>query len=194
MSEGKRAARRLLNAQLQRNEWVLWSGRPEPLRYALRESPALLLGVLSLILLLLIPDFDPGLEAIYIALLGIRVHWMIVFFAAVALLGIAQPIYFYWVATQTIYAVTDRRALSIKPTRKGRVIQSYTNIEKIERRDLANGTGDLIFGYERHIVRSMRYGTRVHLRGIGFIGIHDVARVEQLMQSKLASKQSAESL
>ena len=175
--------RRLLNPQLEPGEWVYWTGKPLPLRMALEEREALVLGVLSVIVILILQIIYPHKHIFSIPLLGIGfgVEWIDLFFGVIAVLFFAQPIYRSWAATQTIYVITDRRAFTLKPTRKGRIVQSYTKIQHIERRDLPNGRGDLIFGSKRLVTNWGRFGARISSRDIGFFGIDNVHDVEQLM-------------
>ena len=177
------ALRRQLNPQLEPGEWVYWAGKPLPLRMALEEREALALGILSVVILVLLQIIYPHAHIFSIPLLGIGfgVEWIDLFFGVIALLFLAQPIYRYWTATQTIYAITNRRAFTLKPTRKGPVVQSYTHIQHIKRRDLPEGRGDLIFGTKRLVTNHARFGTRTHSRDIGFFGIDNVREVEQLM-------------
>jgi len=175
--------RRLLNPQLEPGEWVYWTGKPLPLRMALEEREALGLGILSVVTLILLQMVYPHEHIFSIPLLGIGfgVEWIDLFFGVIALLFLAQPIYRYWTATRTIYAITDRRAFTLKPTRKGKIVQSYTKIQRIERRDLAQGRGDLIFGTRRLVTNYGRFGARIHSKDIGFFGIENAREVEQLM-------------
>ena len=187
--------RRRLNPQLEPGEWVYWTGKPLPLRMALEEREALILGGLSLVVIVILQTIYPRhIFSIPMMGVGFSVEWIDLFFIVVAGLCFAQPIYRYWAATQTIYAITNRRALALKPTRKGRVVQSYTKIQHIERHDLPEGRGDLIFGTKRLITPYGRFGMRVHERDIGFFGIENAAQVEQLMLKTFSSAETDKSL
>ncbi|MEO8394492.1 MAG: hypothetical protein ABI700_15975 [Chloroflexota bacterium] len=157
--------------------------KPLPLRMALEEREGLILGALAFAVLLILQFTFPHAYIFSVPLLGLAfgVQWVDLFFGLATLLCFAQPIYQYWVATRTIYAITDRRAFTLKPTRKGPIVQSYKNIQQIKRRDLPDGRGDLIFGTKRLVTKSSRFGARVHERDIGFFGIDNVREVEQLM-------------
>jgi hypothetical protein len=82
----------------------------------------------------------------------------------------------------TVYAISDQRLLIIHgwPTR---VVQSFApqDIGRLERRERADGSGDLIFR-EEHVPQAT--GRRPHgrrrwrTRRIGFFGIAEVRRVE----------------
>ncbi|MEO8394494.1 MAG: hypothetical protein ABI700_15985, partial [Chloroflexota bacterium] len=101
-------------------------------------------------------------------------------FVLLGLTYFARPIYDYFMARRTIYAVTDRRALILKGTLRGRKALSYRQFDSIKRRSLFSEKGDLIFGSESYRERR-RSGARIRTRKIGFFGIENAHEVEQIM-------------
>ena len=92
-------------------------------------------------------------------------------------------------ARSTIYAISDQRLLIIRGW-PNRVVRSFgpDEIERLERREREDGSGDLIFRQEvaphvhSHPHRPYaRYHMRVH--PIGFFGIPDVRRVEAAVRA-----------
>ena len=69
-----------------------------------------------------------------------------ILFALIALLyAVLRPVYVFFQATRTVYALTDHRALILKPTLRGKSSASYSDFAQIERRGLPDGRGDLVF-------------------------------------------------
>jgi hypothetical protein len=80
---------------------------------------------------------------------------------------------------QTVYAVTDRRALIMEGTRT----RSFgaNDIEFIERRMARNGTGDVIFATQIKDRYAGNSGRRIVSEPVGFLGIERPQQVEALM-------------
>ena len=177
--------RSIVNAELQRGEKLLWVGKPLPIRLIMQERKvvvAAILLVIVLIALAMIILIFPNSHLLSLHLLGMGFSFglIVVGFVLLGLTYFARPIYDYIMAIRTIYAVTDRRALILKGTLRGRVAQSYKQIDQVKRRTLIKGKGDVIFGSETKKVR--RQGQSVVVtRKIGFFGIDDARQVEQIM-------------
>ena len=106
-------------------------------------------------------------------------------FALVGLGVMAAPLWAFLAARHTVYAVTERRALIIGGL-FSRNVQSFTraeigNVTRIERPD---GSGTVHFA-SRTYTTSKGF-TRV--RPIGFVGIPEVRRVEQLIRDHLQER------
>lgn len=177
---------RLLNAQLQAGERVIWSSQPVPGLYARQAMPTAYAGI---------------------AIIAVAIGWIVVTHSIgsvvrrddvpdrlpllgvpIALVGIGLALSPLWVrrsAARAVYAVTDRRALVIRPRVFGAVeIESYQagGLASMTRRQRADGAGDLIFEqFERH-VGSGTVTTTVYR---GFMGVADVKRVEELIAATL---------
>lgn len=160
-----------VDEELLAGEEVLWIGRPSG-GAAGTTAPLNIIVLLLLIVGFLIGIFT-GLEAtpmIWLVLLGIL--------APVVLLMFLQQGRGPWSNRSTIYAVTDRRALIIRPDR----VQSYgpRDIQFIERRMRRNGRGDILFAREPGAA-SGYYAARPNPMSVGFFGIEDSRAVEALM-------------
>ena len=95
-----------------------------------------------------------------------------------------SPIWAWWAARHTLYAVTDRRAILIEAPFR-RVIQSFTGerLTTVVRREDRQGRGDIIF--EREASRGSK--DRTVYRDVGFFGLSDAKAVEQILQSTYAN-------
>ncbi len=94
-----------------------------------------------------------------------------------------SPLWAWWVARHTLYAITDQRALLIEAPFH-RTIQSFADerLATVLRRENRDGHGDIIF--ERQASRGSK-GRTVY-RDIGFFGLGDAKGVEQLLQATRA--------
>jgi hypothetical protein len=171
-----------LSAELQSGETLLWVGKPSALHMALRNRDALVTAGIALAALFVVLTAFPFTAIFSFVFFGCAMPWVIALFVAVPLYYVARPVLDYLAAGRTIYAITDRRALIIKPKRGGRVVETYRTSGQIERRDLGGGRGDLLFASEID-PRSRR---DYRIRKVGFFGVERVREVERLMLSTLA--------
>lgn len=170
--------------QLQPGEQLLWSGQGKPVRLAIQGLPAALFGVPFTAFAVFwmwmaagqrVPDLSGGRFQDYFFLWGVP-------FVLVGLRMLLAPLWLYWKASRVIYAVSDRRALVIT-TAWRKTVQSFGpgELGQIERKELADGCGDLVFVAtqpEQTGWRSQRSPGRV---AAGFFGIAEARRVEQLL-------------
>jgi hypothetical protein len=92
-----------------------------------------------------------------------------------------QPVFHYIMALRTIYAITNRRIITLKKGLNTQVVSfGERDIDRIERRDRSNGKGDIIIGYEER-VRRTKNGTHRYNVPIGLFGIDNVREVEALL-------------
>jgi len=160
------------------DERLLWIGLPDSRRLmrqaGTKTDSRVKILLLSLIGLLFGAVFATGGTAVplYMGL------FLLLFFSAIVAPMLAR----YLRGKQTIYAVTNRRAVLIEPDN----VQSFgeNELQHIERRKHKNGTGDIIFktDYYLRTVPTM-YGTsqqRAHIAH-GFFGIDNPEQVEALL-------------
>ncbi len=141
-----------------------------------RMVPVSLLGWL-LLLLSLVWINKAALASFGLLMLGLP---FVVASLALATLPLWSPVF----AKRTIYAISDRRLLTIRRL-LGHRVSSYGpgEIDVVERRENRDGSGDLIF--RREEVKRLRHHAdpprrkRVSEREIGFWGIPDVRQVEE---------------
>lgn len=184
--------------ELQNGEELLWVGKPMPLRVVLANGELIsgLVGVVVLLIVLFMfssfrmPTFSsPAGSSSFGSPFSIF-SWFPLIFVAIGLFTLGKPLYEFVMAARTIYGLTDHRALIIKHGFSGKSVESYTEMDQLERTSIANGKGDLVFARE-----STRYrrkgGYRTRTRKIGFFGIDNVREVEALMLRSLTIRASA---
>ena len=178
--------RSIVNDELQRGEKLLWVGKPMPFRVIMQDRKVVIASILLVIVLIalgVILLIFPNSHLLSLHLIGAGFSFGLVV-AGFVLLGLtyfARPLYDYFMARRTIYAVTDRRALILKGVFGGRKVQSYKQFDQLRRRTLVKGKGDLLFASETY--RQRRNGSsQMRTRGIGFFGIDNAHEVEQIMQ------------
>jgi hypothetical protein len=174
-----------IEAELQPGERVLWAGRPRPLRIMLQNGEALVTGLLAVAALFVLLFAFPVTSVFSFVFFGCGFPWVFLFVLALPFYYFARPVADYLSAERTVYVVTDRRALIIRPRLGGKTVQSYNRIGQIERRERSGGSGDLIFASETEA--GGRAARRVRTRKIGFIGIANVREVERLLLESLGS-------
>jgi hypothetical protein len=153
-------------ALLEPGERLLWSGRPNALRYMqARSGISTILGLATLVM----SEFlmNAGRDGRILPWIG-----MIVFIVAIALL--LAPLLLVWRARLTDYAVTDRRVLIVTRQPLGRLdVMPRSGIRSIELRQRSGGVADVLI--ERVAAREP----------VGILAIADADQVERLLRSSL---------
>lgn len=175
--------REKVSGELYPGEKLLWVGKPRPgravvMQYGDEVLSGLFGAAITVLLLLTFPFFlmGGGVNELFVRVLVLIVMITVLF-------SLALPVYQYVAAQGTVYALTDRRILTIRPTLSGTAVQSQSGFERLERRERGGGSGDLIFGVETS-ARRMRHRRR--LRKVGFFGIDNVRQVERLLLETFA--------
>jgi hypothetical protein len=176
-----------LRAELQPGETLLWTGRPVP---ALAARPAWALTLLGGAMLI------PGI--IIAGIIGIVVVAVafatqspcfalfllpfLAMFALVILLLATLPFGARRLADNTIYAVTDRRAILWQKIFWAFHVRSFSpqQLAAMQRIERTDGTGDLIF---EQVPYHDEHGR--HLRSVGFTALARVRDVEDLIRAAL---------
>ncbi len=189
------ALREIVSPEVRHGEKVLWIGKPTPLRVVMRQYGDELVGavgaaVMAIIFFSVFPGFGRMSFSFAYGMVSPFSLFPIIF-AAIIIFMALRPAYAFWQALGTVYAVTDYRALILKPGFNGMNVASYPNLERVERTSLAGGKGDLVFSSEAYRT-SGRYGSRTRYRKIGFFGISDVRRVEDLLLENIPGGQYPE--
>nr|MCX6903471.1 hypothetical protein [Verrucomicrobiota bacterium] len=109
------------------------------------------------------------------------------FFGAIGVGLLLSPLWAYWKASRTVYAITDQRCIIIAASRR-RTIYSYLaarnggEIVDLHRIEDTRGRGDLVF--HRQAVSGKR---GIYYYNVGFVGIQDVREAEVRVRDLLAS-------
>ena len=182
-----RRLQQLLQAELAPDERITWTGRPSPSRRAAGQIGTCAIG------------------AVWTACCAFGVHQAatgfgnatapkgvidvmgLLWFGAFTSIGVViflSPVFGWWTALRTVYAITGRRALIIEADWRGVTVWSFqgNKMDLIVRRTTGEGNGDLILG------REVREGAkRAHLYDVGFFGIDNVKQVHALADALRAS-------
>jgi hypothetical protein len=159
-------------AELDPDERLFWVGRPDARRMALQAAPALIFAIPWTLFSL---DFLRGRDWDFDSF-----TLMPALFALFGVFMCCTPGVIYFQALRTTYAVTDRRVL-ILVRGKRRKVESYgpSAISGIERKELADESGDLVFA--RRQEKDGDGGQRsVEVK---LVGIPRVREVERLLRS-----------
>jgi hypothetical protein len=174
---------RLLHRELKPTERVVWAARPAPLSRAVASAGTLRFGVPFFSFAVFwtwgaTRSFDGPRTVENGVFSRLAYLWGAMFVLAGAAM-LLSPLWGWWVARHTLYAVTDWRAIVIEAPLRQATVQSFSGerLRDVVRHEDSSGRGDLIF--EREAMRGSR-GRTVY-RDVGFVGIADVKRVEELL-------------
>lgn len=167
-----------IQSQLQSGEGIRWIGQPNPRTMVIASIGIFLFGIFWTGFAIFwvcgasgfkIPDFKNGFS--FFPLFGIP-------FVLIGFGMLLSPLISYCKAKMTYYVVTDRRALIFDDARETH-IQSFgpDKLQEIERIELPNGTGNIMFGYT---MSTDLINTNRPVK-VGFIGIPNVRSVETLI-------------
>ncbi len=195
-------AQKVVLAEIAPGEKVRWLGKPDPAQYARQALPMVIFGIPWTLFALFweAGAMQPALQGIGRAD-GPGMAFSIMFplfglpFIGIGIGMLTSPIWYRRKAVDTIYAVTDRRALIISGAGT-RTVQSYdrTAIGTLTRKERADGSGDLLFGPD---TRAVQWGnsrrSSSNQTTPGFYGIRTVRQVEQLLREALDARPTLDS-
>lgn len=191
-----------MDHELLAGETLRWIGQPRPARMARQDWSYSVFGLVWLgIVIFMYSQFSQSFirptafsrttafsqfNSVFQLILGL--------FFLVGLGIILSPLWRAYMATQTVYGITDRRFIIIKDygiqalgflLHRSVISYGEQEIDRIERREMAGGYGDLIIGYEtrtrRHRSSSGFSRTSTYRVPIGLFGIPNVREVEALV-------------
>jgi hypothetical protein len=112
-------------------------------------------------------------------------------FVLVGAAMVLSPLWAWWVARHTLYAVTDRRALLLERPLGRTTVQGFSGerLTDVIRREDWLGRGELIF--ERVVSKGSK-GRTVY-RDLGFFGLEDAQTVANLLPAPAAVARAADS-
>jgi len=162
-----------LDQELLAGEKLLWYDQPIPMRLAILYPLRMTAGILWFIVIFAL------LNTIFRVLMLRAALLLPILFAIFIVIGgfiISKPLNAFIKAGGTIYAVTNRRVIVVKPG----AVTSYSadDIQFIERRDRGNDSGDVILGHET--VADPATGEKQRQK-IGFFGVRNVTHVEAML-------------
>jgi hypothetical protein len=167
----------LIDAEVALGERVLWQARPVA-RFQWGSLPLLLFGVpWTAFAVFWIWKVSQAVRLMGPA--GMLAPLFGVPFVLVGLGLLSSPWWLYALAGRTAYVITDKRAIILAPSWRGRSVRSFApeRIEVLERRERADGSGDLVFEKSYY---SDSDGDR-RAREIGFMNVPDVRLVERMV-------------
>ncbi len=177
--------RTLVDNELDRDEKIAWLGRPDPKAAGRGYLPIQLFAIpwtaFSIFWIcgaagFKIPEFKQGFD--FFPLFGIP-------FLLIGIGMLTAPIWGKRLASQSVYVLTNRRAIIFKKEFSGMSIRSFQpdQLRGLERKQHADGSGDLIFTQE--IPGHGDNGP--HIGKVGFLGVANVKQVEDLVEQLAAS-------
>jgi hypothetical protein len=171
----------LLGQEIDKGEQLRWLCQPSVRQAVKRSLPAVVFAVIWLaislsVVFLVYSDTRKGKDVPLIAMGVAGLFVLIGFFL------LTTPFWAARRAKNTVYAITDKRAIII--TKKGSAAEILSfgedKLKSIDKRVLIDGSGDLIF--ERQVSYHQSKGrTRQQVKEIGFFGIPQVNQVEDLL-------------
>lgn len=174
--------RRAVEAELRPGERIVWCGQPNPRRLAWQSLPLVLFGIPWTAFALFwmwgasagAMKFDDGPSRVF-PLFGLP-------FVLIGFGLLGSPIWGWRRALRTVYAITTGRVLILHVGART-LVEAYEapGFDQLERTEGASGEGDLYFARERYRDRD----GDARSRRIGFIGIPEVRRVEELLRKTL---------
>ena len=171
-----------VKAELAQDERLVWVGQP---RLDLATRPAFFLVPFGVVF--------AGFSLFWIVGAGLMTGGLMapcgLPFIAVGIGLIASPVWLRRRARNTVYALTDRRAIVWQPGWFGAVaVRSFTaaGLGQISRIERADGSGDLVFE-EITTINNTSDGARYHTTRRGFLCVDKVREVEDLVRQTLLS-------
>jgi hypothetical protein len=174
----------MLDSELSKGERVTWVGRPIPWLMARSVLPVALMGIPFTAFAVFWIAVASGFRFPHFSTWGSLFPLFGVPFVCVGLGMLLSPIWTYRRATRTIYAITDRRALTIETDPLGRVTtHSFEppHLTIVTRMQRADGTGNLVFRREHRGA-----GRNHRMVDIGFLAVADVREVEDHIRQLIA--------
>jgi hypothetical protein len=191
---------RTVLAELAPGEKIKWLGKPDPAQYARQALPMVVFGIPWTLFALFWEGgaIQPALQGIGRAG-GPGMAFSIMFplfglpFIGIGIGMLTSPIWYRRKAANTIYAVTDRRALIIEDAGR-RTVQSFDRsvIAHLTRNERGDGSGNLLFGPDNNLEWAYRRRTSGSRTTPGFYGIRTVRQVEQLLRETLDARPALE--
>ena len=198
MATNSETLRQRIGSEIGPEERLLWIGSPDPGKRALTGIPVMIFGIPFTLFALFWTAMAGGFTFLFSGIgrqaggvSPVITAPFLVFplfgliFVVVGFGMLLSPLWAYLRAQRTVYAITDRRAITLEENALGggRSVRSFgpNEIRLMERRENANGIGDLVFSRERDT--SYQNGrTRSQIRENGFFAISGGRDVERILR------------
>lgn len=171
--------RQLVENELDPGERVLWSAQPLRGTFVRTSIPFALFGVIW------VGMVAPGFLHVWSSpespnAVEFGARFLMIPFLLVGVVMLSAPLWALKQAKNTVYVLTDRRALSFSKTLRNIAIKSFLphqlrNLKRIQRND---GSGDIIIEQE-----TVYYKGRPRPRTVGFKGVPHVKQVEDMLET-----------
>jgi len=180
-------ARGMITSELQAGESLQWTGTADASRAAISALPAMLFGI---------PFAGFALFWMTMAYHGTRTvsRSSSPLFSVFPLFGVpflliglgivSAPLFAYFKALKTAYAITDKRVLVITDGR-ARSVKSYTpaDIVSVDHMERAGGTGDVIIR-TNGVIQQRNSISQINVSLLGVSNVKDVARLALNLHSQ----------
>ena len=177
--------RALVDDELDRDEKIVWLGRPDPTAAGRGYLPLQLFAIpwtaFSIFWIGMasgwkVPDFKQGPD--FFPLFGLP-------FLLIGVGMLTAPLWGKRLARKSVYALTNRRAIIFKKEFSGMSIRSFKpdQLRSLERKQHADGSGDLVFTQE--VTGNSEGGP--HIGKVGFLAVANVKQVEDLVEQLAAT-------
>jgi hypothetical protein len=184
--------RTLVEAELESGETVSWYGRPIRRRFTVESLPAVAFGIPWTAFALFwtagaagfkVPNFPPRQPFDFFPLFGVP-------FILIGFGMLCTPLWMARKAQQTVYVLTDRRAIIFDGAGRSTNIRSFwpEKLGNLQRKQFRNGSGDLIF--DRSLAGNKASGER--FTNVGFLSIANVQEVERMTRRLAEAKSQRE--
>jgi hypothetical protein len=174
--------RRKIDQELEAGETIEWMDQPIPRFFTLVSITAFLFGIpwtafalfwMWLALGAEIPDFSQGLEPQHIlSLFGLP-------FVFIGLGMLSSPFWTWRKAKNTVYLITNRRAICIEGGWYSTIRSYYPDrLHNLYRKEKSDGSGDVVIA-----IRRWRDSNRYQrIQELGFLGIRNPQEAERMLQ------------
>jgi hypothetical protein len=174
----------VIDQELEQSEVLRWSSQPSVSQAFKKALPAVFGGTvwLAFSIVAAVAIYAKSREGEDVP---VMVMVIMGFFILIGLLLLTSPFWAVKTAKNTVYAITNQRA--IIAVKKGSVIdiQSFREdkLRDINKRIRSDGSGDLIFERQVSHHHSRKHGTHEHTKEIGFFGIPAVNQVQDIIET-----------
>jgi len=178
-----------LQSELQPGEILVWTGQPDPNLLARRGLIFTVFGIIFLAVPLFITAVLLLLALVSRSFLPLCIGVLLVPFFLVGAFITFTPLWNRRAAAKSLYAITNRRAIIWQRTLFSLNVRSFSpgQLGGMSRRELGNGSGDLIFYQSTY--RNMDGDRRT--QSDGFFALRNVHDVDSLLRATLLTSKNA---